>query len=615
MSTFPSIPFGAGGKVILLATAWLVAAPPAVTAAPVLLTDYTQHKSGEDWAPALARAFQDSASVTVPAGRYPCSHFKLPSGGTLRGSGPGTVFIPLGSRLFDIAGEAGKEIPIAEDIVDFSDSVILTSAGGLRPGDEIMIRGQRNSMLREGTAGTHYNPDWVLGRTRKSSCFFGELTVVATVAGRQITTTSKRLFPDYLKDNRREPEPPGTGFVQRQATTVSPLRLAKNVVLRDLAIEGTAQCSMPVRLSYCKDCLVENITFSTAVESFEKDGDAELSLVYGIYAWNTVIRGFKAQLGPELLAVLDAKEKSFANFSNYNLFKLISSTASGFENCQANGGTHAFNITRSASVAGGGGIPSVDCFVRDCQASNCIWAGVKVQQGCFNTEVTGNTVTASGQGIITCGRNTLIARNRVSTQAPLLSDFYYTHLERGGTFGIGLIEGYACGSVVRDNVVAGFHSGIAVADGYEDKNCFEEGGFLIERNHVSGCLRGFTIYKNPHCASLGNNHLALHLLDNTFLCAEPAVRPDLPAHGAHLPPMTAGVEICGNRFQGFRQGVAMAAEVDLIQLHDNQFEDCDTGIELAASERTKGAPGGARVQEGGNTFLRTAMPRRFPAAN
>ncbi len=610
-----AFPFPFSGKAAILTAAWLVSATPAATAAPVMLTDYAQHKSGGDWAPALARAFQDSPSVTVPEGRYPCSHIKLPGGSTLRGSGPGTVFIPLGSRLFDIAGEAGEEIPIAEDIVDFSDSLILKSDGGLRPGDEIMIRGQRNSMLREGTAGIHYTPEWVLGRTRKSSCFFGELTVVASVEGRQITTTSKRLFPDYFKDNRREPEPPGKGFVQRQATTVSPLRLAKNVVLRDLAIEGTAQCSMPVRLSYCKDCLVENITFSTAVESHEKDGDAELSLVYGIYAWNTVIRGFKAQLAPELLAVLDAKEKSYANFSNYNLFKLISSTASGFENCQANGGTHAFNITRSASVAGGGGIPSVDCFVRDCQASNCIWAGVKVQQGCFNTEVTGNTITASGQGIITCARNTLIARNRVSTQAPLLSDFYYTHLERGGTFGIGLIEGYACGSIVRDNEVAGFHSGIAVADGYEDKNCFEEGSFLIERNQVSGCMRGFTLYKNPHGASLGSKNLELRLLDNTFLCAEPGTQPDQPALGAHLPPMTAGVEIRGNRFQGFRQGVSMAAQVDLIQIRDNQFEDCDTGIEMAAPAHAKGAPDSTRVREDGNTFLRTAQPRRFPATN
>lgn len=571
----------------------------------VTLADYAGHKEGEDWAPAIRKAFADARSVHVPAGRYPSSPVKLPSGATLQGAGDSTVFIPLGSRLFDIAGEVGPEIRIAADIADFSDTLLLESGGHFTPGDDILIRGQRNSMLREGTAGVNHSVDWVLGRTRRSSCFFGEMDVVAAVDGAKIVTAHKRRFPDYFKDASREAAPPGQGFVIRQATTASRLTMAKNVVLRDFAIEGTSRCVMPIRLSHCKDCLVENISFATAVESFGKDGEPDLSLVYGIYVWNTTVRNVKARLSPELLAVLDAKEKTYKNFSNYNLFKIISSTASGFENCEANGGTHAFNITRSASVAGGGGIPSVDCFVRNCAAANCLWAGVKVQQGCLGTEVAGNTVTASSQGIVTCGRNTLVVNNRVATRVPHSADFYYTHVARGGTFGIALIEGYACGSIVKGNTVDGFRSGIAVVDGYEDKNCFQEGNLLIENNTVTGCLRGFTLHKNPHCETLGRNDLRIRILNNTFTGA-PAEGDDSDgAAGIWLPDLTAGVEIRANTVRHFRHGVWMGGFVDFIRIGGNAFEDCATGVTLDSVSQNP-AHHVAHVEETGNIFTRSA---------
>jgi len=593
--------------VALLPTTAARAADVPAQARQVTLTAYADHRVGEDWAPALRKAFADARSVYLPAGRYPSSYLKIPTGTTLQGAGDTTVFIPLGTRLFDIAGEVGPEICIAADIDDFSDILLLESGGHLFPGDDILIRGQRNSMLREGAAGVNHAVEWVLGRTRRSSCFFGEMDVVASVDDVKIITANRRRFPDYFKDDRREAAPPGKGFVVRQATTVSKLSMAKNVVLRDFAIEGSSHCVMPVRLSHCKDCLLENITFTTSVEAFDKDGEPDLSLVYAIYVWNTTVRNFKARLSPELLAVLDAKEKTYKNFSNYNLFKIISSTASGFENCEANGGTHAFNITRSASVAGGGGIPSADCFIRSCAASNCLWAGVKVQQGCLGTEVSGNTVTASSQGIVTCGRNTLIVNNRVETRVPHSADYYYTHIARGGTFGIALIEGYACGSTVRSNTVDGFRSGIAVVDGYEDKNCFQEGNLLIENNIVSGCLRGFSLYKNPHCETLGRNDLRLRILNNTFTCAPaPAVGNDRSGvSGVWLPDLTAGVEIRANTVRHFRHGVWMGGFVDSIHIGGNTFEDCTTGVTLASVSQN---PAGliARVKESGNTFTRTA---------
>ena len=377
-------------------------------------------------------------------------------------------------------------------------------------------------------------------------------------------------------------------------------------MLRNLAIEGTSKCVMPVRLSHCKDCLVENISFTTSVEPCDKDGEPDLSIVYGIYVWNTTVRNFKARLSPKLLAALAAKDKTYKNFSNYNLFKIISSTASGFENCEANGGTHAFNITRSASVAGGGGIPSVDCFIQNCVASNCLWAGAKVQQGCIGTKVTGNTVSASGQGIVSCGRNTLIAGNRVETRTPHSAEYYYTQVARGGTFGIALIEGYACGSTVKDNAVEGFRSGIAMVDGYEDKNCFQEGNIVIENNTVTGCLQGFTLYKNDHCETFGRNDLCIRILNNAFTCATAEGDDRNATFGIRLPDRAAGVDIRANTFRQFRHGVWLGGNVDFINICSNHFVDCGAGATIEALVLQEPV----RVNETHNTFTRTAIPRQ-----
>lgn len=545
-------------------------------AAPVTLTDYAAHKQGEDWAPAIRKAMADSLEITVPPGRYPTSEIKFTDGATLRGSGTGTIFIPLGTRLFDINGKAGKEIPITADIPDFSNTIHLRSAGDLSPGDDIIIKGQRNSMIREGTAGLHYNPDWVLGRTRKSSCFYGEFDTVKSLDGLKLTTGNNRIFPDYFKDDTREPPPLGKDFIQRKSTTVRKLDLVKNVTLSDFAIEGTKDCHMPFRIRYAKDCLLENITFTTNVESYKKDGTPDLSIIYAIYARDTAIRNFKAVLAPELLAIIGRKKRTYEIFSNYNLFKIISSTRSGFENCEANGGTHPFNITRSASKEAGGGIPSIDCFIRNCTASNCLWSGMKVQQACYNTEVSGNTVTKSAQGIIICGRNTKVTGNKVSTEYPYSTDYYYTHIKRGGTFGIAVIEGYSCGTLVKDNAIDGFYSGIAMVDGYESKNIFDEGNIIIEDNTVTRAVRGFSLYKNSYGEKLGKKNLNVRIENNLFTATGHAEGHE--TSGVFLPRFTAGFNIKGNTFNNFKTGVSLANDTDLIAIDGNNFESCGTEI-------------------------------------
>lgn len=549
-----------------------------------ILTDYASYKEGSDWAPALKRALADYNQIYVPPGNYFCSEITLPSNSSIVGASNETVFLPLSDHLFVIEGKIGAENRIAHDIKDFSNTILLDDSNNLAVGDDILIQGQRNSMLREGIAGINYNPDWVLGRTRKSSCFFGEMDVITSVEGSKITTRNNRIFPDYFNHDRHEPQNTGAGFLRRDATTVSKLSMAKNVTLRNISINGTAECFMPIKLYYSKDCLLENITFNISVESFKPDGKEDLSIVYGLFTWNTVVRNCKAILSPELLIILDAKEKAYVNFSNYNLFKMISSNNSGFENCFSNGGSHAFNITRSASPKGRGGIPSVNCFIRNCTALNCIWSGVTVQQGCYNTELSGNIVLASGQGIITGGRKTTIINNMVDTNLPYSTNYYYTEISRGGTLGIGIIEGAACGSTIRNNSISNFYTGIGVIDGYEMKNCFEEGNISIENNTISECLRGFTLYKNSHCETLGQNDLKIVIRGNTFTRTKPqTLRIDsinTDTYGIYLPNMSAGISIKNNVFNQFTYGVWMDRFVNNISITNNRIENNYYGMAL-----------------------------------
>lgn len=559
----------------------------------VTLTDFEKDVKDNDWALALEKAFSMSDRVWVPQGKYICSRIKVPSGKSILGAGEQTVFIPKDEKLFIVEGSIGKEISIEKDISDFSNTICLNHQGKIKKGDNVLIRGQRNSMIREGIEGVNYNTAWVLGRTRKSSCFFGEMDVVKSVDKHMITTRQNRIFPAYHKDNSREPNPSivGKGFLFRKATTISVMNMVENILLSNFSIEGNSKCWMPIKLSYCKNCIVDRISFYTSAESYKPSGDADLSLVYGLYAWNTCVREFKAILSPSLLKELDSKAKEYKNYSNYNLFKMVSCVNSGFEDCYSNGGTHSFNITRSASAKGRGGIPSVNCYIKNCVALNNIWSGVTVQQGCYNTELLGNTVLNGGQGIISGGRNTHIRNNKVETNLPYETNYYYTLISRGGTTGIGLIEGYACGSVVSDNEISGFYSGIQILDGYEDKNCFEEGNIIIERNKVTDCIRGFAIYKNPYNLLLGRKDLNVRVDNNTFKRDTPPTllinEKQTDTYGIYLPQYTKGVKVTANSFENLIYGIWMDSFVDSLTFTDNRMKSLEVAFFLNQSSGNK----------------------------
>lgn len=475
----------------------------------VCLLEYAAYKNGDDWAPALEKALGYHSIVYVPEGEYSCSQLNIPSGKTLRGAGEKTVFVPLTAGLFRVDGSKGKGAVVAEDVADYSDLLVLTDASALKVGDDVMIQSQRNCMLKEGIGGINYDADWVLGRTAKTSVFYGEFDKVQSIDGRQVKTVGKRIFPCYYKDDSREPEVPSEGYVTRPATTVHKVDFAKNVILADFAIKGTAQCYKPILLKYVDSCKVENVHYGSSVLTCNEDSTYSLTIIRIMYSKNTVIKDCHSILEEEALRQLDALERNWDNFSCYNIFKIESSHGCGFEDCSSNGATHAFNIIKSNSKES---ICSANCFIRRCKASHNIWSGMNITQGCWNNEVSDCVVTSSGQGITVFSRLSRIVNNTVSTDLPFGTNYIYTHVSSksngktvylGGTAGIMLPEGYSGGqkdkrTVVSGNAVSGFYTGISVRDGYESKNIFETGIIDITGNKIEGCFNGVGIYRNGY---------------------------------------------------------------------------------------------------------------------
>lgn len=495
------------------------------------ITEYAIHKNGEDWADAFEIALTERDTIFVPQGEYKCSEIRVPSGKTIIGSGNKTVFTPLGTRLFIIEGVKHEGVEISSDISDYTNKIYLKQHLDLQPGDDILIQSQRNSMLREGIAGVNYDIDWVLGRTRKSSVFFGEFDEVLSISGNSLTTKNNRIFPSYFKDNSREPVPPTDGFIERNATTVHKIDMISDVHLNKFRIIGTSQCYQVLYIRYAKNCSVESVEYNSSVETFDKSGNTSfLSVIYCAYSRGIKITDCHSNFSEDLIKILHSKEKAYVNYSIYNIFKVMSCWDSGFESCSSNGATHAFNITRSNSADG---ISSGNCYVRNCTASNNVWGGIKVVQGCWNSEIVGNTIYSSPQGIVCAGRSALIKGNIIKTTYPFTTNFYYTHIKStqttdngkievywGGTAGIMLNEGYSCGSkesptVVENNEIDGFYTGLSVRDGYENKNIFEEGYMLFQNNKISNCFNGVGIYRNAFNTHFVN--LFIDIKNNEFM--------------------------------------------------------------------------------------------------
>lgn len=493
-----------------------------------------------DWGMALTAALEAGDSVYIPAGTYRMSSVKIPSGKTVYGDGDGTKIFPLGSILFDISGSAGEEIKLAEDMPDFSDTVKLTKSSGAKEGDLIYLMSQRNCTILEDCT-----YDWVLGRSYKSgvACFFAEFLTVAEVSdgGRTLRASGATVFPFYRADGSHEsvPRKPAgryqTTRYMRDGATVRLVRPVHDVTVRDLTvIECTGSAVVG---SWMRDCVIERVTVRTEEKKAPKAG---LCLLRISEALDCEVRGCSFLVPQKPAASLHQKSE---NYGDYNIARITRSYRSGFDGCYSDFSTHAFLIGKAHKKG-----TSYGCYVRNCTAENALWGGVYVSGGCYNTEITGNTVKKSGRGLVAAGRKNYIADNDITLSLSPLTDYYYVRREQGGTAGIALIEGCAVDTVVENNRVSEAATAILIRDGYEETNIFEYGDITVRNNTVTDCVRGVMIYR--HEANVGEKRLRLTVTGNSFSGGASGTR-FAGKTAIVLDPETTGEVIKDNTFSNF----------------------------------------------------------------
>lgn len=532
----------------------------------VLLTQFASAVQQGDWAPAMALALAQADTVCLPEGVYSLSSVRIPSGKCVYGMGEKTILMPLKQQLFLIEGSVGKAIPVAQDVSDFSQKLVL--AEPLEPSvQHVLIHSQRNCMVLEDCGQT-----WALGQTENKfrTCFYGEFAGIDTVNEKTLRLKNALTFPFYKAHNREETL--RKNFFTRSSTTVSAVFPVKAVTLKSFLILGTRQAEQPIRLKYAFDCQIEDVHYHTR-ELPETLCVMNLFLCYQSKVSRCSIR----ILGPALDSAVQSISRTYADYSRYNMFRVISSAHCGFEACFCNFSTHAFSISY-----GNASIPSMSCYVKDCRSENSIWAGVVVQQNAWKTECVGNTVVNAAQGVASGGKKTYIAYNTVITDLPFSTNHYYAHLSRGGTSGIALFEGFAQETLIEHNRVQGAYTGILITDGYEAKNIFQSGRIRIQNNQVSGCLQGFYLYKNPF--NTGSDPIDIVLENNHFRSDYPQkcrVGEELrSSFGIRLAPRSNRVHIEKNVLDHFYYGIFTGEEAKNITEVENTCLNCVNPLKI-----------------------------------
>ena len=561
----------------------------------VSIIDFRAAATGGDWHKAFTEAFRVADRIFVPDGEYPLSPLMIPSGKTIEGAGAGTVFTPLGSILFRVEGSAGEEIPVVNHIPDFSSAIEVASSREFAPGDLVILKSQRNCMFREDAG------DWTLGQTTKNgrTCFFGEMLTVRSAAGNTVTTEETTLFPFYRSDASRETVK--AGFATRSGSTLQRIGSVRDTHLKNFTIRVSKACSEIVRIKWAENCSVEQVTFRISVVP-----DDSFMAVKIYLARNCKAAGCRSEYTSALITDLQKlMTKNYYYYSTYNNFRIISSQNCSLENCTDNFASHAFNITYSS-----GGIPSIRCKILNCRAVNSVWAGVIAQQCTPWSELAGNTVERSGQGVMAGSRNSRITGNTVRTHLPFSTDYYYTRIARGGTVGVAVFEGYARDCEIRGNRVENFYTGIAVLDGYEELNVFDRVDAVIADNTVRNCIHGFYHYRNSY--NTARSAMYVTLSGNVLNGAGDSVLAggeQRKTYGIRISDRCGEYAIRSNATNGFRYGAALGRMPDLIALDANHFSDGRYGIFLDDLSGT-GENGEIRLHDSDNTFSSIQTPRQ-----
>lgn len=539
----------------------------------VNIWEYEQYRVGGDltWNKPLEEALKVSNKIYFPIGEYKLSKFTINrSNVEIYGDGEETKFVRVGDSmvLFDVAGTRDSEIPILEDMQDYSNTIKLQSIDGLSLYDYVLLVGQRNCL--------DYNDcgeSWTLGYPTANSpaCYFGEFLQITNInkTTRTITTNQNTMFPSYFKDKTRE-----TNQYARNSSTIQKINYLHDVKLRDFKVIG--KCNSVVNFTNCVECYADGII--NYVDDYQGLNNELISVV-------TFKNCYKCE--GRKLNFFRTKDKYPTQHHYINVFRVTSSELCGFKDCISNGASQSVDVSYEEY-----GICSSLSYIDSSSFSNSTQSGLTTHGGSYKVTISNNRIDNCPQGISCRSRSSIITNNSIVGVMDR-SDYL--------KYGIGLYAGYARDCVVSNNTVSNFTNAFAVSDASNPLESFKHVNCIISNNTATNCDTALYVNRNQYVNTLDD--LDIQFSNNTCTFDKSDCK------GVYLDNYSSGVQIKDNLFVNYckstnvgSRGIWGDYDSANVSINGNTFKNFEIGILMRGIRDTVDLKTDKEVFYNGNLF-------------
>ena len=508
---------------------------------PLNIMDFEEMKDGDDWKPAIDYALSQSKHVYFPKGHYKTSTVHLDSNTNIYGDGEDlTVFEPIDNRLFDITGTVEQEVSLTSDVEPFSKFIHLNNTGNIQPSDIIVLKSQRDA-LDENDAGHEYTMGT---KTGNFTAYLGEFKRVGKVFQNYIELDSDTVFPIYKQHGNDE-----TSEFKRNGTTVQKVNFKENITLKGFSITHIVNSTIHVDYGY-----------NVNIENVKLIDDQYDGTVWRVVFIN-FINSFKCEAKR---CYFEFKHRVLPEQYFWgNIFIISSSQECGLDACTSIRGSQSVDITFNRD-----GVISMNCYLKNSRLLDSNSSGITTHGGCYQTEISGNTVIGSQQGIYNRSRSTIIANNVIKGQSVAGDNF--------NNGGIRIYDKWAVDCVITGNTVINFMQCVSIQD--SASNPFEHVNLSITGNTFKDFQYGVSVrslwgvesYIIKGIQITNNVFTATPLDDNTV-------------YGVHMRRRNRGINISNNTFTMHGEstedfGIYMQQDCHDINIRDNFFKGWDTDI-------------------------------------
>ena len=419
------------------------------------------------------QAGQMGISVYVPTGEYVLKESVYMESGThFYGDGYSTKILnPDHTKFVAFRGQGSFSdmYSLSQNAGIGSTSISISNTNDFKPGEYIRIMSQRNAMSRE-DAGDY----WMGVQTSSNDrVFLGEIKRINEVTANQLTFFGGLQFPDYNTHKNDE-----TSANARDNSTIEKVNFKENIKVSDMSFHGGF--ISPVRFYICANSVMENITWEDA-----RDGElAYFSESYNCKALNCSVE-YNTEIRPN-------------NYYSRNSLKTISSYLCGFDHCTVINGTQPVDFTYNGNTS----IIDVDSYLTNCTIIGAERHGATAHGGTYRAKFKDNIINdCYVDGIMSRSNQAIITGNVVTGSGDTSGN---------RTYGIRINQGNSINSIISDNNVSNFDTGIGSIEGENDH--FGYMGLSIINNTITSINTAIELRTSP--AAPRNTRAYVNILNN-----------------------------------------------------------------------------------------------------